>query len=128
MSFILDTGDGTVTNELTDEEVRETAAERRQRRMKEKLEKAKLRKKALFDSEYDATGNNADGKTYFDELKSKMELQAKVGVCEYFRSYFIVFYNVLFASDQQIRHCLHHRKKKKNVRLDQVHCTGAHPH
>jgi len=46
--------------------------------MKEKLEKAKLRKKALFDSEYDAVGNSGDGKTFFDEWKSEMELQAKV--------------------------------------------------
>jgi len=46
--------------------------------MKEKLEKAKLRKKALFDNEYDAGGNSSDGKTFFDEWKSEMELQAKV--------------------------------------------------
>jgi len=46
--------------------------------MKEKLEKAKLRKKALFDSEYDAGGNSGDGKTFFDEWKSEMEVQAKV--------------------------------------------------
>jgi len=74
----MDTGDGTSVKESVDE-ARETAAERRQRRMKEKLEKAKLRKKALFDSEYDAVGNSADGKTFFDEWKSEMELQAKVG-------------------------------------------------
>ena len=77
--------DGGSAKESVNEEVRETAAERRQRRMKEKLEKAKLRKKALFDSEYDATGNSADGKTFFDEWKSEMELQAKVGgIFEYF--------------------------------------------
>lgn len=81
----LGTEDGGAAKEL-DEEVRETAAERRRRRMKEKLEKAKLRKKALFDSEYDAMGNSADGKTFFDEWKSEMELQAKVSFCEYFRS------------------------------------------
>lgn len=73
-------------------EVRETAAERRQRRMKEKLEKAKLRKKVLFDSEYDAAGNSADGNTFFDEWKAEMELQAKVGnVCEYCRSFLFFF-------------------------------------
>jgi len=75
--FVLGTGDDKSASELVDE-VRETAAERRQRRMKEKLEKAKLRKKALFDSEYDAGGNSGDGKTFFDDWKSEMELQAKV--------------------------------------------------
>jgi len=72
--FTSDSGDGG----SADEEVRETAAERRQRRMKEKLEKAKLRKKALFDSEYDAMGNSSNGKTFFDEWKSETELQAQV--------------------------------------------------
>jgi len=80
--FGLVTGAGGAAKELG-EEVRETAVERRQRRMKEKLEKAKLRKKALFDSEYDASGNSADGKNFFDEWKSEMELQAKVGICGY---------------------------------------------
>jgi len=75
--FVLITGDVKSVTESADE-ARETAAERRQRRMKEKLEKAKLRKKALFDSEYDAVGNSGDGKTFFDEWKSEMELQAKV--------------------------------------------------
>jgi len=85
----LDTEDGEGTKESVSEDVRETAAERRQRRMKEKLEKAKLRKKALFDSEYDATGNSADGGTFFDEWKSEMELQAKVGNVLYlFNVYF----------------------------------------
>ena len=84
ISFVLGTEDGGAGKELDEEEVRETATERRQRRMKEKLEKAKLRKKALFDSEYDATGNSADGKTFFDEWKSEMELQGKV--CKFFSS------------------------------------------
>jgi len=84
--FVFDTEDGGAAKESVNEEVRETAAERRQRRMKEKLEKAKLRKKALFDSEYDAAGNSADGNTFFDEWKSEMEIQAKVrSICEYFR-------------------------------------------
>jgi len=80
--FVLDTEDGGATKESVSEDVRETAAERRQRRMKEKLEKAKLRKKALFDSEYDAAGNSTDGGTFFDEWKSEMELQAKVNMSE----------------------------------------------
>ena len=84
--FVFGTGDDGVTKELGGEEVRETAVERRQRRMKEKLEKAKLRKKALFDSEYDAVGVSADGKSFFDDWKSEMELQAKVSVCQYFSS------------------------------------------
>jgi len=80
--FVLDDGDG----QAAKEEVRETAKERRQRRMKEKLEKAKLRKKALFDSEYDAVGSSADGKTFFDDWKSETELQAKVCVLAYFET------------------------------------------
>lgn len=84
MLLILDSGDGGAAKVSDEEDVRETAAERRQRRMKEKLEKAKLRKKALFDNEYDALGNSADGKSFFDEWKSETELQAKVGISEYF--------------------------------------------
>jgi hypothetical protein len=59
------------------EETKETTAERRQRRMKEKLERAKLRKKALFDMEYDDKGDG-EKKTYFEEWKAEMEVQAKV--------------------------------------------------
>ena len=80
MEFWFRTVDGGTTKEAEDV-TRETAVERRQRRMKEKLEKAKLRKKALFDSEYDAVGGTAgDGKTFFDEWKSEMEVQAKVSM------------------------------------------------
>jgi hypothetical protein len=46
--------------------------------MKEKLERAKLRKKALFDMEYDDKGDG-EKKTYFEEWKAELEVQAKVG-------------------------------------------------
>ena len=45
--------------------------------MKEKLERAKLRKKTLFDMEYDDKGDG-EKKSYFDEWKAEMEVQAKV--------------------------------------------------
>lgn len=59
------------------EETKETPVERRQRRMKEKLERAKLRKKAMFDMEYDDNGDG-EKKSYFEEWKAENDLQAKV--------------------------------------------------
>jgi len=62
--------------------------------MKEKLEKAKLRKKALFDSEYDASGNSTEGNTFFDEWKAEMELQAKVSSMREYLQNFVLFFSI----------------------------------
>jgi len=75
-----------------DEQTKETAIERRQRRMKEKLERSKLRKKAMFDMEYDDKGDG-EKKTYFEEWKTEMDMQAKVS----FKSSFNSFYKKKFS-------------------------------
>jgi len=62
----------------------ETTAERRHRRMKEKLERAKLRKKALFDSEYDDCGtDNAGTKSFYEAWKAELEEQVKLNRAEF---------------------------------------------